>query len=242
MAVGLGVIPQFPASISTSDASILVSVANGIFDFKVNPAGIISTAQVKFHAADIIGFTLDPRTAVSTLPVPTFRPTTLNTCIALDLMPNGNSPADPFGSDLITWIDLCDKDLYQTTSVPYTLFSIRNRTSQLELGSRTGNGASAKPITVVMDTTEVLRVTPGGALQMGGTNTVLDANRLYNARSYTVAGLPTPGTVGRVAYASNGRAYNGAGTLEGAGAGTGVLVIDNGTIWKVAGTNQSVQA
>jgi hypothetical protein len=59
--------------------------------------------------------------------------------------------------------------------------------------------------------------------------------------SYTVAGLPT-GAAGTLAFATNGRAYNGAGTLEGAGAGTGVLVSHNGTAWKVAGTNQTVVA
>jgi hypothetical protein len=89
---------------------------------------------------------------------------------------------------------------------------------------------------------ERVRFDGAGNVQMGGANTVLDANRLYNARSYTVAALPTPGVAGRVAFASNGRMYNGAGTLESAGAGTGGLVCDNGTAWKIVGTNQIVQA
>ena len=53
----------------------------------------------------------------------------------------------------------------------------------------------------------------------------------------TVATLPTPGTAGRVAYASNCRVFDGAGTQEGAAAGTGSIVVDNGTAWKIAGTN-----
>lgn len=79
-------------------------------------------------------------------------------------------------------------------------------------------------------------------LEMGGANTVIDTNRLYNARSYTVATLPTPGTVGRVAWASNCRVFDGAGVQEGAGLGTGGLVTDNGTAWKIAGTNVTAVA
>lgn len=60
--------------------------------------------------------------------------------------------------------------------------------------------------------------------------------------SFTVGTLPTPGTAARMAFASNGRMYNGVGVLEGAAAGTGGLVVDNGTAWKIAGTNQTVQA
>jgi hypothetical protein len=43
---------------------------------------------------------------------------------------------------------------------------------------------------------------------------------------YTVATLPTPGTAGRLAYASNGRKPG-----EGAGAGTGVPVTDTNGAW-----------
>jgi hypothetical protein len=45
--------------------------------------------------------------------------------------------------------------------------------------------------------------------------------------SYTVAGLPAAAPVGVVAYASNGR-----GPSEGAGVGTGTLVVGNGIIWR----------
>lgn len=49
-------------------------------------------------------------------------------------------------------------------------------------------------------------------------------------------------TVGATTYATNGRAFNGAGTQEGAGAGTGVGVQYNGTAWKVVGTNVTLAA
>lgn len=44
--------------------------------------------------------------------------------------------------------------------------------------------------------------------------------------SYTVAGLPSTAAVGQLAYASNGR-----NTGQGAGTGTGCLVVGNGTVW-----------
>ncbi len=80
-----------------------------------------------------------------------------------------------------------------------------------------------------------------GAIEAGG-QTIADANGLTRRKAYTVGTLPTAGTAGRGAFATNGRAFNGAGTLEGAGAGTGVEVSDNGSAWKVVGTNQTVQA
>lgn len=80
--------------------------------------------------------------------------------------------------------------------------------------------------------TEIMRLSGATRLQMA---------KPVGLKPYTVAGLPA-GAAGDSAFASNGRAYNGAGTLEGAGAGTGVAVIHNGTAWKVFGTNQTVQA
>jgi hypothetical protein len=76
----------------------------------------------------------------------------------------------------------------------------------------------------------------GGQLQVGGA-TAIGSDRSYYLRSYTVSTLPAAGNAGRMAFASNCRMFNGAGTQEGAGAGTGGLVVDNGTAWKIAGTN-----
>ena len=77
-----------------------------------------------------------------------------------------------------------------------------------------------------------------GATTAGtGRFTVLTATTSVNLPVYTVAGLPAAGTQGRKAYASNLRVFNGAGTQEGAGLGTGGEVTDNGTAWKITGTN-----
>lgn len=54
---------------------------------------------------------------------------------------------------------------------------------------------------------------------------------------YTVATLPTAGTAGRTAFASNGRK-----TGQVAAAGTGVLVYDDGTAWRACDTGATVAA
>ena len=59
---------------------------------------------------------LSQRTAITSEPVPTLRPTTANTAIALDIMPNG-SP----GGTGIAWHDICDADVLNNTSTPEAL-------------------------------------------------------------------------------------------------------------------------
>ncbi len=89
---------------------------------------------------------------------------------------------------------------------------------------------------------EQMRIDSSGNLIVATNKTVIDQSGTYYLGSFTVSTLPAAGHAGRMAFASNGRMYNGAGTLEGSGAGTGGLVVDNGTAWKIAGTNQTVQA
>lgn len=60
-------------------------------------------------------------------------------------------------------------------------------------------------------------------------------------KSYTVATLPT-GSAGEIAYASDLRAYDGAGVRQGAAAGTGGIVIKNGSAWKNADAQATTAA
>ena len=59
--------------------------------------------------------------------------------------------------------------------------------------------------------------------------------------TYTVATLPA-GSTGDTVFATNCRVFNGAGTQEGAGLGTGGLVTYNGAAWKIEGTNVTAVA
>jgi hypothetical protein len=86
--------------------------------------------------------------------------------------------------------------------------------------------------------TSVYRVAAGVAGVGTSTNTGTgqwDAR----ARNFTVATLPTPGatTKGRIAFATDARVSG-----QGAGAGTGSLVTDNGTAWQIVGTSTTAVA
>lgn len=78
--------------------------------------------------------------------------------------------------------------------------------------------------------TEKYRFTGTGHFQMGGTNTVIDSNRLFRLRSYTVATLPTVGTAGRLAKVSDASAPAWNTALAGGGA-VDVGARDNGANW-----------
>ncbi len=87
-----------------------------------------------------------------------------------------------------------------------------------------------------------LTVKPTGAVQVPA-GAIIDSSGRAVLRAYTVSALPGSGiAAGTLAYASNGRMFNGAGALEGASAGSGGIVCWNGSAWKVAGTNQTVAA
>jgi hypothetical protein len=102
--------------------------------------------------------------------------------------------------------------------------------ARIRLETTDGSGAVASRLSVEAN---------GSIAMTGSFNTIIDTNRLYVHRSFTVGTLPSAGTAGRTAFASNGRMFDGAGVKEGAGSGTGGLVVDNGTNWKVAGTNST---
>lgn len=82
-----------------------------------------------------------------------------------------------------------------------------------------------------------LEITSGGDASFTAS---LSAATTIKPGSYTVAGLPA-GVTGAVVYCSNLRVFNGAGTQQGAAAGTGGYVIYNGSNW-VNADAQSVTA
>ena len=84
---------------------------------------------------------LSQRTAITNQPVPTFRPTTANTPIALDIMPNGA----PSGTEL-AWHDICDADVYNSTSTPVNFLHLSANSTTLEVGSASLYGGTGKPL------------------------------------------------------------------------------------------------
>ncbi len=81
-----------------------------------------------------------------------------------------------------------------------------------------------------------IELASGKVLSIDG-NTVIDAHRLVNRRTYTVNTLPAAGTSGRDSFATDGRKAG-----EGAGAGTGVAVFDDGANWIAVDTGATVAA
>ncbi len=87
---------------------------------------------------------------------------------------------------------------------------------------------------------ELMRLTGQGQLGLGlspRAGVALDVGGPIAVKSYAVASLPTAGTAGRTAFASNGRKVG-----EGGGAGTGTLVYDDGTAWRRVGDDTTVLA
>ena len=167
------------------------------------------------------GFTLSVRDALTTFPVPVFRPTTVNTGLALDLMPNGapgNSGVAPLS---VCWFDVCNAD---TLSGAHAVATARVGcgTSLSEFGSYAFTGATLNPLALTM----------GGTIAMNLSNTGyqwdFSANFPFNGRSYMML---TNSSAGTGAYAEMGIQNNiasGVITIRAYGGGwTGVAADQN---------------
>lgn len=88
--------------------------------------------------------TISTRSAsiLPTLPVPAFRPSTSNTAIALDLIPNG-SPGE-FSTNGFTWFDACDADILATSAAVHCA-RVGMRTTASQFGTVWYNGATPLP-------------------------------------------------------------------------------------------------
>jgi hypothetical protein len=103
--------------------------------------------------------------------------------------------------------------------------------------------ASGAGAIIQSDTTDATSTSDGSIRSAGGLSVAKNiiGGAKIRVGSYVVASLPA-GSAGDMAFASNCRVFNGAGTQEGAGAGTGGLVTHNGTAWKIPGTNVTAVA
>ncbi|MGO4763806.1 tail fiber domain-containing protein [Cupriavidus sp. 2KB_3] len=83
------------------------------------------------------------RSVVTTYPVPTIRPTTTNTTLALDLMPNG-TPSESAGNGY-AWFDVCNADVKDNNNAVYGARVAATSTGAFYT-SFSYNGAAAKPV------------------------------------------------------------------------------------------------
>ncbi len=131
---------------------------------------------------------LSQRTAITSEPVPTLRPTTANTAIALDIMPNG-SP----GGTGIAWHDICDADVLNNTSTPVNFLHLAANSTTLEVGSASLYGGTGKPLIFTYGGAEKFRLNANGLGIGVGSNAYVAPLTVSN----NTAALPTPpnGTV-----------------------------------------------
>jgi Major tropism determinant N-terminal domain len=131
---------------------------------------------------------LSQRTAITSEPVPTLRPTTANTAIALDIMPNGS----PGGAG-IAWHDICDADVLNNTSTPVNFLHLAANSTTLEVGSASLYGGTGKPLIFTYGGTEKFRLNANGLGIGVGSNAYVAPLTVSN----NTAALPTPpnGTV-----------------------------------------------
>jgi hypothetical protein len=123
-------------------------------------------------------FVLAPRPANSlAYPVPTFRPATANTVVALDIMPNGR-PTQNAGAG-IAWIDVCNQDFFGADLSGQNLGGSTARIgawpSWVEFGSRSFNGAANVPVNLTVGGTPALVLDTSGQPTFQYTN----ANQPY---------------------------------------------------------------
>jgi len=93
-------------------------------------------------------FAIATRDAVGSWPVPYFRPTTADTALALDIMPNGAAAEN--GTNGYAWIDVVDTDCSADNPAMCTA-RIGIRSTHIEFGSRSYNGATLKPLYLCME-------------------------------------------------------------------------------------------
>ena len=110
-------------------------------------------------------FQLTTRSEVPWYPVVTLRPTTANTGLALDLMPNGTSgTADGNG---ITWLDVCDSDVLSVATGTVGTARVGVFPTSVEFGSRLFNGAPAKDVHFTINGLPVITIGGGQSVPLG---------------------------------------------------------------------------
>ncbi len=129
---------------------------------------------------------LSARLVPTALPVPSFRPTTEDQNMALDIMPNG-TPAREFGNNGYAWFDACDTDIL-THAMPVGCARVGIRGDRAEFGYRSFDGGPDKMVSISQQGVGYINVLPGGQITMVGLVTAAD-NTAAQAAGIPVNGL-----------------------------------------------------
>jgi hypothetical protein len=179
-----------------TNARLGVGTASPTYKLDVNGLSRL-TGGVNIEFTSEQPYTLTHRNIGLAFPVPTLRPSTANQVIALDVMPNG-TPTE-FGDNGFAWIDVVDKDVISTNPA-LTVARIGNRSSGIEFGSRTFNGATQKPLLLTINGVSKLTVTATGNV---------DTQNPFNGSSYlrqtnTDSGVSAFSEVGAISNTATG--------------------------------------
>lgn len=126
-------------------------------------------------------FSIATRDAVGAWPVPYFRPNTTNTTIAFDIMPNG-TPAEN-GTNGYAWFDVIDADA-SATNPAMTAARVANRSTHIEFGSRSYNGASLKKLALAIEGDPVLAIQTTKDISFGD-STGINGQRYFTFTNYS---------------------------------------------------------
>lgn len=143
--VGLGNVDN------TADTAKPVSTAQQTaLNLKANIADPTFTTKLTvpypvFNESAARGYDIRTRSVITTFPVPTFRPTTVTTVMAVDIMPNG-SPAENFDNGT-AWLDVCYQDVRDNNN-PVNATRIGATSTAHVIGGVEYNGATARNVEI----------------------------------------------------------------------------------------------
>ncbi|MGO4763801.1 hypothetical protein AB4120_14790 [Cupriavidus sp. 2KB_3] len=139
----------------------------------MNKPFLVAVTVVNLVAAAVSGgvhyakqpFELRARSAISAIPVPSFRPASPGKVIALDVMPSAGAKCTDEGC---AWVDVCDADvMHAKGDVPVGCARIAAKADRVEFGSRNFDGAAPRDIYIIRDGRAVARFDADGLTVFG---------------------------------------------------------------------------
>ena len=131
--------------ISADNSNLFFDDTNNRLGIWTNtPASTLDVAwKIQQTESAARSWTISTRTAITTFPVPSLRPSSSNSVIALDIMPNG-TPSESSGNGY-AWIDICDGDIL-TWSPAMQFARLWITSTGFQIGTNFLNGWVTKPI------------------------------------------------------------------------------------------------
>lgn|SRR5574337_410601 len=193
-----------------SSGSILTSDSTLFFDATNKRVGIGTTSPAKtLHVAGIIrtgetsarSYELGTRDALTTFPVPSIRPSTANTVIALDIMPNG-TPAE-YGNNGVAWVDVCYQDCLVGSPAAVDAARVGITSTYAEFGTRAFGSATVKPIYFMINAAMKMCISATGNIGMWTSDQFGSGTKVIGIANATTVPTTNP-TGGGVMYVEAG--------------------------------------